>query len=246
MACYRDSFTSTYFTFHVTWSVGLIPIRTNLYSRSQCLDLSFQENCPPFPKYVIKMNSSCSGCENGNEHSCSVKGKDSIDYMSDCQLLTKDIAPWSWLACRVCRVSARFKPHTSRTQFWLLRTTQRSSAELSCGDRNHQSSRGAPYSPWLIWTRIVLSCGDSLYRNDLMMRWNSHHHFATAWGYEFSKTQCEALANTRCGAPTFDSVVSERAPLQRITLNRTLQTKVCACSRWRKFWVNECRCHYPG
>jgi hypothetical protein len=66
---------------------------TNFYSRLRRFDLTFQENCPQLPKYAIKMDSSGSGCENANEHSCSVKGKNSTDYMSDCQLLTKGIAP---------------------------------------------------------------------------------------------------------------------------------------------------------
>jgi hypothetical protein len=33
-------------------------------------------------------------CEHGNEPSCSIKGGEFIDLLSDCQLL-KDSAPWS-------------------------------------------------------------------------------------------------------------------------------------------------------
>jgi hypothetical protein len=34
-------------------------------------------------------------CEHGNEPSGSSKGEEFLDKLSDCQLLNKDIAPWS-------------------------------------------------------------------------------------------------------------------------------------------------------
>jgi len=33
--------------------------------------------------------------EGGNEPSGSIKGREFLDYLSDCQLLKKDSAPWS-------------------------------------------------------------------------------------------------------------------------------------------------------
>jgi len=36
-----------------------------------------------------------SSCENGNETSGSIKGREFLEHLSDYQLLKKDSAPWS-------------------------------------------------------------------------------------------------------------------------------------------------------
>jgi hypothetical protein len=36
-----------------------------------------------------------SSCGHGNEPSGSVKGEEFLDYLSDCELLKKDCAPWT-------------------------------------------------------------------------------------------------------------------------------------------------------
>jgi hypothetical protein len=42
-------------------------------------------------------------CENGNEPSGSIKGREFLDYLSDCQLLKKDSAPWCYLILYMCK-----------------------------------------------------------------------------------------------------------------------------------------------
>jgi hypothetical protein len=47
-------------------------------------------------------------CERGNEPSISIKGRESLEQLSDCQLLKKGCAPWSQSVDAVCVISV---PH---------------------------------------------------------------------------------------------------------------------------------------
>jgi len=74
--------------------------------------------------------------EHGNEHSCSIKGSEFVEYLSDCQLVKKDAAPCGWFVRHALsflhrgmwRFGSSFTSSGDRIKDYDLNTTGRASS----------------------------------------------------------------------------------------------------------------------